>query len=98
MATAFFRIYQECLTNVMRHAKAKTVMASLDLKSASLHLTVTDDGIGFDAREIENKTNLGLLGMKERTHLMGGSCEISGKPGKGTTVVVITPVYNQNII
>jgi len=94
MATGFFRIYQECLTNVMRHAKASVVTATLDLKSASLHLTVVDDGEGFNSTEIENKKTLGLLGMKERTLLMGGSCEITGKPGKGTTVVIITPINN----
>jgi signal transduction histidine kinase len=91
-ATAFFRIYQECLTNVMRHADASNVTADLRLKSGSLHLTVADDGIGFHAQEIETKKTLGLLGMKERTLLMGGFCEISGKPGKGTTVVIISPI------
>jgi signal transduction histidine kinase len=71
------------------------VEALLSMKDSSLILNITDNGIGFNAKEIENKKTLGLLGMKERTLIMGGSYEITSKPGKGTTVVIIVPIQNK---
>jgi PAS domain S-box-containing protein len=92
LATGVFRIYQESLTNVLRHSEATLVKAALQIKDAILILKITDNGKGFNASEIKNKKTLGLLGMKERTMLMGGSYEINSKPGKGTSVIIIVPL------
>ncbi|MEO6405644.1 MAG: PAS domain S-box protein [Ferruginibacter sp.] len=92
IATGIFRIYQESLTNVLRHADATQVNAFMQIKDNVLILNISDNGKGFNAVEIQNKKTLGLLGMKERTMLMGGSYEINSKPGKGTAVIIIVPL------
>lgn len=92
IATGLFRIFQESLTNVLRHSKATEVKASLNSQDGLLILHIADNGIGFNAVENESKKTLGLLGMKERTLIMGGTYEISSKPGKGTTVVISVPI------
>jgi PAS domain S-box-containing protein len=92
LATGLFRIYQESLTNVARHAHASRVMVSLHQTDDEVVLEITDDGKGFDSKDIKNKKTLGLLGMKERTMMMGGKYEVVSNPGKGTTVVVSVPL------
>ncbi|MBC7535243.1 MAG: PAS domain S-box protein [Ferruginibacter sp.] len=94
IATGLFRIYQESLTNVLRHSKATQVKATLNASHELLILHIADNGIGFNAIENESKKTLGLLGMKERTLIMGGTYEITSKPGNGTTVVITVPVNN----
>jgi PAS domain S-box-containing protein len=88
-ATAIFRIYQECLTNVMRHAQAQIVRVSLYERSGNAYFCVEDDGKGF--REAEVSGSLGLLGMKERAHGCGGELQIESSPGKGTTITLKVP-------
>jgi signal transduction histidine kinase len=83
-----FRIFQESLTNVARHSRAKKVTVALNRKNDSIVLSIADDGTGFDKQSADNNKTLGLLGMKERTAMIGGTFEINGKPGKGTKVVV----------
>jgi PAS domain S-box-containing protein len=92
-ATAFFRIFQECLTNVARHAEAHSVCSSLNQQDESLMLVVEDDGKGF--RESEVAGSLGVLGMKERAQVFGGSVQVSSSPGKGTKITVQIPVQPQ---
>jgi PAS domain S-box-containing protein len=94
IATGMFRIYQECLTNVLRHSRATAVKALLSAGNGALRLQVTDNGVGFNSAEIETKKTLGLLGMKERTLMMGGTYEIVSKPGQGTTVIITVPAEN----
>jgi signal transduction histidine kinase len=89
-ATAAFRIFQECLTNVARHAEARSVRGSLDQQDESLMLVVEDDGKGF--RESEVAGSLGVLGMKERAQVFGGSVQVSSFPGKGTRIDVKIPL------
>lgn len=89
-----FRIVQESLTNVNRYAKAKKVIVSLRQNSGQLFLTVKDDGIGFDIEKAIAKQTFGILGMKERSFMMGGTFEISSISGKGTTVKVQVPYKN----
>jgi PAS domain S-box-containing protein len=89
--TGIFRIYQESLTNILKHAKATKVESSLHVDQGIITLAVTDNGIGFDAEEIKNKNTFGMLGIKERTSLLKGNCLFSGKPGFGTTVLVKIP-------
>jgi PAS domain S-box-containing protein len=92
-ATATFRIFQECLTNVIRHAQAKSVRVALCQEEESILLVVEDDGIGFCDSGFSNSVgSLGLLGMKERAQFCGGDVDISSSPGKGTTVTVRVPV------
>jgi len=94
LATGIFRIYQESLTNVLRHSAASQVKSFLKIKEGILEFSISDNGKGFIANEIANKKTLGLLGMKERTNLLGGSYEITSKPGKGTSVLIIVPLNN----
>jgi signal transduction histidine kinase len=92
-ATAAFRIFQECLTNVIRHAQAKAVRVSLSQEEENILLIVEDDGIGFRESDLSNSFgSLGLLGMKERAQFCGGDVQISSSPGNGTTVTVRVPV------
>jgi signal transduction histidine kinase len=90
--TGLFRILQESLTNVARHSKATKVQVELREKNNHLLLRIEDNGIGFDQRQVAQKNTLGLLGMKERTAMMGGSYEIQSKPGKGTEISVDIPL------
>jgi PAS domain S-box-containing protein len=92
-ATATFRIFQECMTNVIRHAQAKSVRVDLRQEEENILLVVEDDGIGFCESGLSNSLgSLGLLGMKERAQFCGGDVEISSSPGKGTTVTIRVPV------
>ena len=92
MATGLFRIYQESLTNIIRHAGASKVMASLEEENGFLILTIHDNGRGFDREEAEAKKTLGLIGMKERALMLGGELCIVSAKGNGTSVVVRVPI------
>jgi signal transduction histidine kinase len=87
-----FRIFQESLTNVARHSGAKNVYVSLSQRNKQLILTIKDNGTGFEEKSQGTRKTLGLLGMKERTKMMGGIYNISGIRGEGTTVSVIIPL------
>ena len=93
--TACFRVAQEAVTNVVRHARARTVAVKLDRTADELHLIVRDDGIGFDAPaalgRVERNGNLGLIGMRERVSLAGGELDIKSGPG-GTEVHAFFPI------
>ncbi|HEY3625744.1 MAG TPA: histidine kinase [Terracidiphilus sp.] len=90
-STEFFRIFQECLTNVMRHAEARSVSVTLREDDGELVLVVTDDGKGFLESEVSD--SLGFLGMKERAQVCGGSLDIASSPGSGTTVALRVPLH-----
>ena len=90
--TGLFRIVQESLTNVARYAQAKNVKVNLEERYDQLWLTIKDDGIGFDLEEVAAKKTLGILGMRERSAMMGGKYDISSTPGSGTTIVVNVPI------
>lgn len=90
--TGLFRIFQESLTNVARHAKAEHVTVTLGQKDDHIVLSIEDDGKGFEKQHSEDKRTLGILGMKERTAMMGGTYIINSIPGKGTTVIVSVPL------
>ncbi len=89
--TAFFRIFQETLTNVIRHAEATGVNVRLTEAGDYLVLEVKDNGRGISETEIHNTRSIGLLGMRERASLLGGEVRVRGEPGKGTTVTVRIP-------
>lgn len=90
-ATALFRIFQELLTNVARHARASRVRAMLTSEPGGWRLEVADNGVGFDPVAQDSQSSLGLLGMYERAELLGGTVRIDSAPGRGTTVSVATP-------
>jgi len=92
IATTIFRIFQEALTNVVRHADATGVDISLKRKANNIVLKVEDNGRGITEEQISDPRSLGLLGMKERAHFHGGEVKIRGIPGKGTTLIVNIPL------
>jgi len=90
-ATAVFRIFQEILTNVLRHSGASRITVELQKCNGHFDLKVKDNGRGISETEKGNTRSLGLLGMKERALLVGGEVTIAGAPGTGTTVIVRVP-------
>lgn len=94
-ALLLFRIVQEALVNVIRHANARTVGIELRERSGNLVLVIRDDGTGITANQLEDPLSYGLLGMKERARLAGGTVSIQGVAGKGTTITVNVPVHNR---
>lgn len=97
--TACFRVLQEAVTNVLRHARATRVHVTLKCETAGLELTVEDDGIGFDvAAALERSSHgasLGLLGMQERILLSGGRVSLTSTPGVGSRIWCVFPVERQ---
>jgi signal transduction histidine kinase len=91
LATAFFRIFQETLTNVIRHAGATHVSVHLREQDDRIVMEVRDNGRGITADEITNTRSLGLLGMKERAALLGGEFRVGPMRGGGTRVTVSMP-------
>lgn len=95
--TVIFRITQESLTNVAKHAEAEHVMVRLIFDEEAVQLIVTDDGRGFDPEETlgagaQERRAWGLLGIQERIILVGGGCEIASQPGRGATVRCWVPL------
>jgi PAS domain S-box-containing protein len=90
-ATALFRIFQETLTNVARHAGATEVSVRLAKDDSNLTLVVHDNGKGLSEEQLSATNSLGILGMRERALLLGGELAITGAPGEGTTVKVRIP-------
>lgn len=88
--TTLFRIAQESLTNVARHAHAQHVTISLTQKQGQICLRIVDDGNGFDSTA--QKQGLGLLNMRERAALLGGTISIEAKPGQGTSIEAVLPL------
>jgi signal transduction histidine kinase len=82
--TACFRIAQEALSNIASHARARQTDVTLTAQDDHLELTVSDDGVGFSVEKA--RSELGLVGMRERAELAGGSLQIESAPGEGTTL------------
>lgn len=93
-SSAVFRILQEILTNVLRHAEATSVRISMTEDDGQFVLEVEDDGKGITEAEESGPRSLGLLGMRERAQLVGGEVEVGGTPGRGTKVTVRVPFSN----
>jgi signal transduction histidine kinase len=92
VAITLYRIIQEALTNVARHSGASKVHINMSEEDGHLLLLVNDNGIGITEEMEEKPTSLGILGMKERMHHLGGTIKITGKQGQGTTVRVLVPI------
>ncbi|HEX4598917.1 MAG TPA: PAS domain S-box protein [Burkholderiaceae bacterium] len=91
-ATAVFRIVQESLTNVVKHAKASTVEVVLAADDHAITVTVRDDGVGFSTSDPRKPQSYGLLGVRERAYLLGGETRILSAPGSGTEIEVRMPI------
>jgi PAS domain S-box-containing protein len=92
VSTAIFRILQETLTNIMRHASANRVELQLREEPGELVFLVRDDGIGLNPHEANAPQSYGLVGIQERAYSLGGTAEIISSPGQGTTVCVRLPL------
>jgi PAS domain S-box-containing protein len=95
LETSLYRITQETLTNVYKHAHAGRVGVMLERHASQVRLVVEDDGRGFDVREVGSggtDRGIGLIGMRERAALVGGTLDIESAPGKGTTIFVKVPI------
>lgn len=95
-AIVFFRVMQEALTNIYKHAEAKKVLIILRIISGTLIMIITDDGAGFDVNDSKSVWGFGLLGMKERALSINGEIDISSSPGKGV-IITLTLVMNHLI-
>ena len=100
--TALFRVVQEVITNIARHAAARKVVISFRFDSETAAITVEDDGIGFDMFEVtlgpDTQRGLGLMGMFERVELLGGDMEIDAAPGDGTHIHIQVPVSGEEVV
>jgi signal transduction histidine kinase len=86
--TILYRIVQESLTNVVRHAQATQVDVVLTVRDGKLIMLIEDDGIGFNLEKVPAEDHLGLIGIRERVDMIGGDLMIESVPGKGTTIIV----------
>ncbi len=91
-----YRVVQEAMTNVVRHARATSVDVLAERKGEFVSVLIEDDGVGFDPAESGGTTHLGLIGMKERAETLGGTFVVESAPGAGTTVVVEVPCADPN--
>jgi len=91
-ATTAFRILQEALTNTRRHSWASRVDIFLEQRDGTFVLTISDNGVGIGSKAVKCSPSLGLIGMRERAALVGGRVDITGAPGRGTTVTVHVPL------
>lgn len=92
---ALFRVGQEALANVRKHAEARCVTIALVQGEDEIVFTVADDGIGFNTKEPVRLTAVGIVGMRERLEEVGGTLKVESKPGEGTTVTAVVPVVRQ---
>jgi len=97
-STAIFRIFQESLTNVARHAQATRVTASLKEKAGTLELKVRDNGRGITKEQISDPKSFGIIGMRERVYAWEGQVTVKSAPGQGTTVAVRIPLAKEGQI
>lgn len=92
LQTALFRIFQESVTNIIRHADATQVKVRMNYDNEKLIFEVADNGVGINKKSMESHESLGLIGMKERVYLWNGQVEFKGLAGKGTRVIVTIPL------
>ncbi len=93
--TMLFRAYQELLSNVKNHAGATQIITTLNATDAQLHLTLTDDGKGFDTTKSFSE-NFGMQSIEERAKAIGGTCKVTSSPGAGTSVTISVLLPDQN--
>ncbi|MGD0035997.1 MAG: PAS domain S-box protein, partial [Bacteroidota bacterium] len=92
ISTVLYRVFREAMTNVLRHAQAKQIFIGLSQRLGSIIFTIRDDGRGITKKELKRTTSLGLVGIRERIRMIGGTFTIEGKPGSGTILTVEIPL------
>jgi PAS domain S-box-containing protein len=96
IGAVLYRIFREALTNIVRHAQAQNVFVRLSKKLDSIVFSIRDDGRGITKKELAGDTSLGLVGIRERIRMVGGTLTVDGKPGKGTMLSVEVPLSKEN--
>jgi PAS domain S-box-containing protein len=96
IGTVLYRIFREALTNVVRHAQAQNVFIRLTRKLDSIVFSIRDDGRGITKKEMTGDTSLGLVGIRERIRMVGGTLTVDGKPGNGTMLSVEVPLSKES--
>ena len=97
VASCLFRVAQESLQNVAKHAKARKVSVALSLQKENVVLTIADDGAGFDQTAVKGRGGLGLIGMDERARLVNGKLSIETRPGHGTRIALVVPICDDSL-
>jgi PAS domain S-box-containing protein len=92
VASCLYRVAQESLQNIAKHASAKHVSVALTLQKGTEVLTIADDGTGFDPEAVQGRGGLGLIGMEERARLVNGNLSIAAQPGHGTRIALQVPL------
>lgn len=95
-ATAIFRIFQEALTNVAKHAQATKLEVRGKADADEIGITIKDNGVGITKELRLNPTSFGILGMQERARIFNGSVRIAGEPAKGTSVSIKFPLHGRS--
>ncbi|MBV8467524.1 MAG: PAS domain S-box protein [Burkholderiales bacterium] len=95
LATTIFRIVQESLTNIARHAKASHASVEISQNDVAVVILIRDDGIGFAMDDPRKPNSYGLMGLRERAYLLGGDAHVSSRPGHGTRIEVSLPLTQQ---
>jgi signal transduction histidine kinase len=96
IALCLYRVTQEALRNVARHAAAKSASVTLEGAPERIHLRISDNGVGYDPALARNKGGIGLVSMKERVRLVNGEISIRSKPGQGTQIDVWVPLVEEH--
>jgi signal transduction histidine kinase len=97
VSIAVFRVFQETLTNITRHSHASQANVTLVSSDKELMLEVEDNGRGISGEQMYGPRSLGILGMRERVHILRGEFTISGEEGKGTKVLVKIPLRKNTV-
>jgi signal transduction histidine kinase len=92
IAAALFRVVQEALTNVVRHAEASQVRVAMKAARGILRIQIKDDGKGVTRQQLNNRRSFGIIGMRERVRRIGGEVNISSGPGRGTRLEIVVPL------
>jgi signal transduction histidine kinase len=92
LTTNVFRIFQEILTNVARHAQATHIKVLLEENDGKIILNVRDNGKGITEKQISNPSSFGIMGIRERVNFMGGSFKITGIPKRGSEIAIVVPL------
>ena len=92
LSTAIFRIFQETLTNIIRHAKAKLVKVVIEFRNHHFLIRISDNGIGIPKEKLSDIESFGIMGMKERIAFCNGNMDIKTEAGKGTEIQIKIPI------
>jgi two-component system sensor histidine kinase DegS len=95
LEVGLFRLVQEAITNVRKHARVNKALVKMEDSGSTLTLVIKDEGCGFDLEEVEQRESYGLLGMQERVRLFGGELQILSQPREGTQIIIKVPLERE---